>query len=94
MWLCGSSDVTSLSLHTTYFTLLRKFKVKNIVLNKLPNKRKLVIKMETEESTVAASTAGESLRDASALGKPEKPTKEHVLIPDEFFVYVGPAMKS
>ena len=50
--------------------------------------------METEESTVTSSTAGESLHDASAREKPEKPTKDCVLIQDEFFVYVGPAAKS
>jgi hypothetical protein len=49
--------------------------------------------METDESTAAVSTTGESLRDESAQGKPEKPTKDRVLVPDDFFVYVGPAAK-
>jgi hypothetical protein len=48
--------------------------------------------MEADESTAAVGNDDE--RNVSAVGKPGKPTKDRVLVPDEFFVYVRPAANS
>ena len=55
--------------------------------------------VQTNESAAGESSLRQQVEDrrgdASVQGKPEKPkTKDRVSVPDEFFIYVGPAAKS